>query len=225
MKISAVLTACFLVLLAGIAWAAPKLVVDQSVYDFGAVPQGEKVLHTFVFTNDGDALLDISKLRSSCGCTAALLSSSQLQPGEQGEVKANFDSERFRGKVSKTIYLYSNDPVSPVTQLQITGEVLELFQLEPRQINFGEVAPDQRVEAVVTLTNRTGEDLRIDSVQTTTPQLTTRFDPQLPAGASREIRVLLKPKPGQQRFSGYVFLTIQGGGSYDLRLPVYATLK
>jgi len=224
-SIAAVLVACCLMLLAGFAMAAPKLVVDQAVYDFGSVPQGEKVLHTFILSNIGDTLLAVNKVRSSCGCTAALLSSGDLQPGEQTELKASFDSARFRGQVAKTIYLYSNDPVSPVAQLKIKGDVLELFSLDPRQVNFGNVNPGQQVESTVSLTNRTGEALSIDTVETTMPELQARYETDLPAGETRQIVVTLEAKPGKARFSGYVILNIRGEKTYDLRLPVYASFR
>lgn len=224
-RIATLLVSCSFVLFAGFAWGAPKLVVDQAVYDFGSVPQGEKVLHTFILTNIGDAPLNVNKVRSSCGCTAALLSSGNLPPGEKGELSASFDSGRFRGQVAKTIYLYSNDPVSPVAQLKIKGEVLELFSLEPRQVNFGAVKLGQQVESKVSLTNRTGEALLIDQVETTTPELAVRFEAELPVNETRELVVLLKAKPGQSRFSGYVILKLLGEKAYDLRLPVYASFK
>jgi hypothetical protein len=62
-------------------------------------------------------------------------------------------------------------------------------------------------------------------MQTTTPALNARYEKVLPAGESREIVVTIKPKPGQERFSGYVIFKVQGEKSYDLRLPVYATIR
>ncbi len=224
-KIKVLIVVCCTILTAGLVHAAPKLVVDQVNYDFGSVSQGERVLHTFKFTNAGDEPLLISKVRSSCGCTAALLSAKHLDPGEQGELQANFDSARFRGSVSKKIYLYSNDPLVPVKPLQIKGQVLELFNLSPRQVNFGAVEAGETFEQQVTLKNQTEEPLLIAAVETTTPQLRAHFDEQLPAGGASEVRVALKVKPGQKRFSGYVIFKIQGERMYDLRLPVYATIN
>ncbi|HKL26095.1 MAG TPA: hypothetical protein VJ910_07735, partial [Desulfuromonadales bacterium] len=148
-----------------------------------------------------------------------------LQTGQQGQLKTNFDSARFRGKVDKTIYLYSNDPQIPVQKMTVKGEVLELFGLAPRQVNFGPVQPEHRVERTVTLTSRVAENLQRVSLQTTSPQLKARFPKELPALGSDEIKVVLKPKPGQTRFSGYVILQLQGDNTYDLRLPVYAQIR
>lgn len=225
MKLKVLVVVCCAVLTAGFVHAAPKLLVDQADYNFGSVPQGERVLHTFKFMNTGDEPLVISKVRSSCGCTAVLLSEKRLEPGEEGELQANFDSARFRGSVNKKIYLYSNDPLVPVKPLQIKGQVLELFSLAPRQVNFGVVKPGETFEKQVSLENRTEEPLLIVAVESTSPQLQARFDEQLPAGEASEVYVSLKPKPGQQRFSGYVIFKIQGERMYDLRLPVYASIN
>ena len=215
---------CGFLLVNSLAWSAPKLIVDQTEFDFGAVAQGEAVRHNFVFTNIGDSPLQVEKVRSSCGCTAALVTSKNLQPGDSGELQTRFDSTRFRGEVSKTVYLYTNDPLAPVTQLVVKGKVLELFTLAPRQVHFGQVAYGQTVEGSVTLTNHTGEDFVFSPLEVTTPELRADIDGQLPAGESCEIRIFLKPKPGKTRFSGYVFLRTEGDSPHELRLPVYATV-
>ncbi len=83
------------------AWAAPVLFVESVAFDFGHIVQGEQVEYTFRFRNAGDELLEISQLRSSCGCTAALLSTPRLAPGTVGELQVKFDSHGFRGRVQE----------------------------------------------------------------------------------------------------------------------------
>ena len=73
-------------------WAAPKLVVEHPEHDFGVIYQGERVPHSFKFSNQGEHPLTVTKVRSSCGCTAALASSREIAPGESGEIQANFDT-------------------------------------------------------------------------------------------------------------------------------------
>ncbi len=138
MRITLYFVTLILVSLSGsIALAAPTLQVDESKFDFGEVFQGEKVRHVFEFVNAGDETLEIERVRSSCGCTAVLVSEKSIPPGGKGELQANFDSARFRNTVSKTIYLYSNDPVRPVMQFYIKGKVLETVAVTPAQIHFG----------------------------------------------------------------------------------------
>ena len=42
---------------------------ENDVYDFGSITQGEKVNHTFNFTNTGESDLVIVSAKGSCGCT------------------------------------------------------------------------------------------------------------------------------------------------------------
>lgn len=208
------------------SWATPKITVEQPQHDFGTITQGEKVPHSFVFTNAGDDLLKIERVRSSCGCTAALVSAKELQPGESGEVQAHFDSTRFRGNVTKTIYVYTNDPVQPVTQLFIKGTVREVVTIEPAQVNFGEAEAEKTAVTQVTLKNHGEVLLQLDNLQTTAQELKAVLsDKALPAGGETHVNLSLTPKPGQGRFSGYILLKIVSPVVQDLRIPVYAQIK
>ena len=216
----------FASLLTGSAWAAPKLVVEQPTFDFGEIPQGETVRHVFSFTNSGDKPLHIEKVHSSCGCTAALVSTKTLAPGDRGEVQANFDSTRFRGEVSKTISLYSNDPGQPVAQLVVKGKVQEVLSVTPSLVNLGQVAEGKTAVAQVSLQNRGSIELRLDKVQTTSSDLVVKLATEtLSAGQHTVINIELTPRPGQDRFSGYVMLPAQGSLRTDLRIPVYADIR
>ena len=126
--------------------AAPDLVIENYKFDFGQVYQGERVEHVYRFRNAGDAPLRIEKVRSSCGCTAALASAEIIAPGEQGEVKAVFDSTRFRGRVTKTIYLYTDDPVHRETHFTLSGEVLAKLVANPAKLVFDNLSPGVRAE-------------------------------------------------------------------------------
>lgn len=209
----------------GPAWAAPSLTVAQMEYNFGTVFQGESVRHTFIFTNSGDAPLMVEKVASSCGCTAALVSSKQLAPGSSGEIQTSFDSTRFRGEVSKLVYLYTNDPVRPMVQLRIRGVVQEEVVLEPPSVNFGQVAVRQTLKSTVVLTNRGASEVRLSGLQTTAPELVAKLRAAVVGpGEQVEIDLVLTPKPVQGRFSGYVLFKAEGTISHDLRIPVYAEL-
>lgn len=206
-------------------WAAPTLTVAQMEFNFGTVFRGESVRHVFAFSNSGDAPLVIEKVASSCGCTAALASARQLAAGESGEIQTSFDSTRFRGEVSKLVYLYTNDPVRPMVQLRIRGVVREEVVLEPQSVNFGAVAARQTVRSSVTLVNQGTREIRLAALQTTAPELVAKLSVQTVAPGERaEIALALTPKPGQGRFSGYVLFKAEGVIGHELRIPVYAEL-
>ncbi len=208
------------------AFAAPNLQINDPKFDFGEIFQGEKVLHVFEFVNEGDEILKIDRVRSSCGCTAVMVSEKSIPPGGKGELQANFDSTRFRNDVSKTIYLYSNDPVRPVMQFQIKGTILETVAVEPTQVNFGAVAAGEPVTSKVLLRNQGKKPLTFGEPHSTAAELVAKIpETSLASGAEMSLELQLTPKPGQTRFSGYVLVPVDGVPKNELRIPVYATLK
>ena len=68
---------------------------DETSYDFGTITDGDKVRHTFKFTNTGDEPLIISNCKGSCGCTVPQCPKDPIAPGEGGEITIEYNS---RGK-------------------------------------------------------------------------------------------------------------------------------
>ncbi len=217
--------AVLLSLAAAAAWAGPAVSVPEQVHDFGTIMQGDTARHRFVFSNTGDAPLNVEKLSSSCGCTAALASAKVLAPGEHGEIQTSFDSTSFRGDISKTVYLYTNDPTQPMVQLQLKAIVQEEVTLEPQLVNFGTVSPRRTVTAKVVLLNQGEHAMRLGKPETTAPELAAGLSAEvIPSHGKVTLTLSLTPKPGQARFSGYVLLKADGARNHDLRVPVYADL-
>jgi hypothetical protein len=92
-------------------------------WDFGNKKQGEVLTHTFRFENVGDETLIIERVRTSCGCAAAILSKKKLNPGEKGEIQAKFNTQGYYGEQNKFIYVESNDSSASVKQLMISASI------------------------------------------------------------------------------------------------------
>ena len=98
----------------------------ESTYDFGEVMDGEKVEHTYVFTNTGAEPLVISNAKGSCGCTVPSWPKEPIAPGESGEILVRFDSGG-KGRVgggaqTKTVTITANT-TPPDTRITIKGTV------------------------------------------------------------------------------------------------------
>ncbi len=91
----------------------PKLTIAKSSHDFGNVEEGKIVDLKISFKNEGEGVLVINDVKTSCGCTAALLSSKTLKPGESGTIRIELDTANREGKLTRTVTLYSNDPKQP----------------------------------------------------------------------------------------------------------------
>jgi len=88
----------------------PKIQFEKTIHDFGKIEEGSIVEYTFKYKNVGSEVLEISHVRTSCGCTAAVISGKTLKPQEEGTLKVEFDSSNREGAVSRTITLTTNDP-------------------------------------------------------------------------------------------------------------------
>jgi copper(I)-binding protein len=226
MKLFSVLTAALIIFFCcGIsAHALPQLVVDDPTFNFGTIPQGKKVSHIFAIKNSGDAPLTIQKVRPSCGCTAANASTPVLQPGKTGEIKITFNSANFSGKVSKTVFLDTNDPKSPAYTLTLTGTITEEIQIAPRQLNLGKIKVGTPKGMTITVTNRGDRPLKLISVKAQIPQLAATIRKnQLKAGESGTIDVTVTPRAEDDMLSGYLSIATDNPQKSEILIPVYAS--
>jgi len=102
---------------------APKIIFNNTNFDFGTVKSGEKVEHSFVFKNEGKSNLIIRKLSPSCGCTVASLKSNTIIPGDSTSVDIVFNSTGRNGLQKKQVSVISNDPGNPEVTLRINGSI------------------------------------------------------------------------------------------------------
>ncbi len=103
--------------------SAPKLFFPESEHDFGKVKEGKSVDYAFKFMNNGNSLLEIKSVNTSCGCTAAMPSSKKIEPGKEGTIRVEFDTTNRTGEVTRTIAVNSNDPEEPNKILIIKADV------------------------------------------------------------------------------------------------------
>lgn len=95
---------------------------EETEFDFGTVTEGEKVSHTFAFTNDGDEPLILSNAKGSCGCTVPKWPREPIAPGESGEVTVEFNSKNKKGKRNQKVTITANTN-PPQTFLFLKGQV------------------------------------------------------------------------------------------------------
>lgn len=206
-------------------FAAAAVTTEVLEYDFGEVAQGDKVNYTFRFKNSGDELLEISSVSSSCGCTAALLSSKRIAPGDTGEIKATFDSSRFRGPITKTITLNSNASLHPQVQFRLKGLVKELLSLSTTRISWTWGAPDQIGHSQVLISNQGQQQIFLQEPTSTSPQLTGTLDRlELGPGEQATLSVSGSLPPGEERLNGYLLVATDFKPLPQLRISVSGRL-
>jgi uncharacterized cupredoxin-like copper-binding protein len=101
----------------------PIMFFKETQHDFGTVREGKVVDYTFNFVNRGEVPLKIRNVKTSCGCTAALVSDNTIEPGKKGTLKVELDTKNRVGKMSRKVTIYSNDPSNPAMVLTIFADV------------------------------------------------------------------------------------------------------
>lgn len=102
---------------------APIIYFPETSHDFGMVDQGNVVGYNFKVINNGKSPLKIIRIRTSCGCTAAVTSKNILEPGESTDIHTEFDSSNESGKIHRSIEVISNDPSNEKSILNIYVDV------------------------------------------------------------------------------------------------------
>jgi len=104
---------------------APVFNIASQSVDLGKMAGSTTKEAEFKFTNTGKNDLIIRYVRSTCGCTAVQqgLTGVGIKPGESSSVKAVFNSGAYKGKVSKSIFVYTNDPKKSEVVLTLTADV------------------------------------------------------------------------------------------------------
>jgi hypothetical protein len=97
---------------------------DKGTFDFGDVTEGDKVSHTFKFTNTGNTPLVLTNVEVTCGCTTPKgWPRDPIAPGSTGELTVAFNSTGKSGKQNKVITVTSNS-VGTTNQVVITVNVM-----------------------------------------------------------------------------------------------------
>jgi len=100
----------------------PQITFEEPEFNFGEVPEGNKVQHLFKFKNTGKAPLIISGASASCGCTVPSYPKKPIEPGETEEVTVVFDTKNKAGNQMKVVTITANTNPSQ-TEIALKGLV------------------------------------------------------------------------------------------------------
>jgi hypothetical protein len=143
----------------------PRIEFESAERDFGSVKQGEILNHIFKFKNTGEVPLLIKRVRTTCGCTAALISDRTIAPGQKGEVKVAFNTTGYAGEIRKYIYVETNDPKEPNKQLSVVAEIdvppHAEINLDRFTIDLGLILENEKIQTRVNIKNKGELELRV----------------------------------------------------------------
>lgn len=168
----------------------PKIQFASTVFDFGKVMSGETVKCDFIFTNTGDALLEIAGVYPSCGCTTAGTWTHQVEPGKTGIIPLQFNSARFSGTVVKTATVMPKN--QPAITLQIKGTIWKPITVNPQMAVLNVIADAPTNQATrVSIVSSLEEPITLSDPTSSNPAIVAEVKTVQPG---KEFELLISPR-------------------------------
>lgn len=182
----------------------PRLVLPETSWQAGSVRRGTLVEHDFQLKNAGDASLLITRIRSSCGCMSAHVSSELIGPGEAASLHVVFDTKGRQGTQRMTVDLFSNDPDGRSSQVTLSAEVYSPVHTDTSVLYFLDVPMGETAKHTVRLLNDENGPVEVRNLKCTLPFVEVTASPNTSVANMIEIGVTLKTDAPVGSFAGYV---------------------
>jgi len=103
----------------------PGIEVTPEEHDFGKVQQNAKLETEFEIRNIGTEELNIGRISTSCGCTAALTSQRFVKPGETTRLKVTLETRMYQGAIERSISIATNAANKKIATVKLKAFVVE----------------------------------------------------------------------------------------------------
>ncbi len=107
--------------------ASPQISINPAKFEPKPVGQAEQMLLSLQITNQGKGVLDY-RLVPDCGCFIIGIYKEKLGPGETTVVPILINTREFTGKLTKALFLYSNDPYFPIKRIPLETTVRPAYR-------------------------------------------------------------------------------------------------
>ena len=87
----------------------PRMEIEPSEHDFGPARQDQKLVYDFLVKNTGTEDLELLRIATSCGCTAALPAQRIVPPGGSTALQVTLETRKYKGVLERSISVASND--------------------------------------------------------------------------------------------------------------------
>jgi hypothetical protein len=125
---------------------AEKMLKDGASHDFGSVPRGAQLYHRFTITNIYAVRMEITGVKSGCGCVTATAAKRVLEPRESTTIDVNMDARRFTGPKTVGIRVTVGPEYTSSAEVKVTANSRADIVFNPGQVSLGAVTRGQTPE-------------------------------------------------------------------------------
>ena len=221
--------------------AAPQLVLQGPVYDFGTMETNSTGRHEFALANQGDQPLVLQRGKSSCGCCtcvcdAFLPEPNEIPPRASGRVVLQWKIQQYTGDYQQSTTLSTNDPQCPEVTLRVTGRITPTLRVAPAQLVLTRVPAGQPAVGEVRLYGYRAQPLKILGHDFTDPSQAEFFrvscqeltpdqiaaEPLARSGCL--LRVEVQPRLATGPFQQWIVLKTNIDSAPTVEIPVQGTV-
>ncbi|MFQ5607434.1 MAG: DUF1573 domain-containing protein [Candidatus Zixiibacteriota bacterium] len=185
--------------------AEAKLLMTDTVFNFGLAPQDARLSRIFWLKSVGDDTLEIFKVIPGCGCTRAPLEKNRIAPGDSARLEIIFNSGKYTGRVVKHPQIQIVSQFMPqLLKIEATivanSKDLSPLRLAPQRLDISQIGERVVSEAGFRIVNVSDDDLSLEMLETARGFLDTHLPARIAAGDSVELRMRIAPESLKNSF-------------------------
>jgi hypothetical protein len=207
------------------SWA--EQLFEQVHQDFGAVPRGQTLKHSFRIVNRTGSRVHVAGVRVSCGCTTAKALQKDLEPGAESAILAQMDSRRFSGKKTVTIYVRFDYPQWDEARLSVTANSREDITVSPESLSFGRIQRGSSPTATATVALRGHRHWQLLGTECDSAYVETKTEEQVREtdGVRYLVRARVRPDLPVGEWHTDVWLTMKNPTTMHIRVPLTVEIE
>jgi hypothetical protein len=230
-RLTITLTVALGILALGIAAsAAPKLVMEETEFNFGFVPQNSTITHAFTMKSVGTDTLKITKVVPGCGCTKVPLVKRELAPGESTDLEIVFSTKRYRNRVVKSPRIETNDGTAG-TNVRIISTVVARpdstypIVIKPYKLDVSQFGEKPRSEMTFSITNVSEADIALSLIDRPTALFDIKLPVSIAAGETVEAQLKLRDDAMEESFEKSITLELDDEQASRFTIPVKRSVR
>ncbi len=213
-------------------WAdGPRLSVEVHEYDFGEIHYGKKETKDLWVKNTGDQPLEITKVRTSCGCTKANIEDLMIPPNERTTLHISFDTKGLSpGKQTKTVYINSTDPQRRIYAIKVYADVVRKISISPNVLVARLDKFQEEVNVKIQVSNSSNQEIRLKTSKIRGMLKNAQLSPKevlVKPGEKKEISALLtlEEKEKARYYKGDILLDTNYPAESGIVVSAFITVK
>ncbi|MEZ6062056.1 MAG: DUF1573 domain-containing protein [Planctomycetaceae bacterium] len=140
--------------------------------DFGVIATGSEAKKLVEVQNIYNQTVHISSVRTTCGCSAATVGQTTVQPGETAFVEVAMNTRKFKQRKDSNLIIQFDAPQFSEVRVPITAYIRTDVVFDPGMVRFGNVDYGKSGQAVVKIAYAGRPDWEIVDVRISNHDLT-----------------------------------------------------